>query len=131
MLTKKIIILSFAFLLSCSSIVTNLIENSWAESVIKKMTLREKIAQMMVYRMNMHYVNFENKDWKELIQLIETDGIGIIQRGSVCRCWGRGRRFCIHCHCHRRNIPGRKLCTTAKSGLNYRRRRRFQLVRSR
>ena len=42
------------------------------------MTLREKIAQMMVYRMNMHYVNFENKDWKELIQLIETDGIGII-----------------------------------------------------
>ena len=78
MLTKKIIILSFAFLLSCSSIVTNLNENSWAESVIKKMTLREKIAQMMVYRMNMHYVNFENKDWKELIQLIETDGIGII-----------------------------------------------------
>ena len=62
MLTKKIIILSFAFLLSCSSIVTNLNENSWAESVIKKMTLREKIAQMMVYRMNMHYVNFENKD---------------------------------------------------------------------
>ena len=77
MLTKKIIILSFAFLLSCSSIVTNLNENSWAESVIKKMTLREKIAQMMVYRMNMHYVNFENKDWKELIQLIETDGIGL------------------------------------------------------
>ena len=65
MLTKKIIILSFAFLLSCSSIVTNMNENSWAESVIKKMTLREKIAQMMVYRMNMHYVNFENKDWEK------------------------------------------------------------------
>ena len=63
MLTKKIIILSFAFLLSCSNIVTNLNKNSWAESVIKKMTLREKIAQMMVYRMNMHYVNFENKDY--------------------------------------------------------------------
>ena len=79
MLTKKIIILSFAFLLSCSSIVTNLNENSsWAESVIKKMTLREKIAQMMVYRMNMHYLNYNSDEWKEIENLISSDGIGIL-----------------------------------------------------
>ena len=51
---------------------------SWAESMLKKLTLREKIAQMMVYRMNMHYLNYNSEEWKEIEELISTDGIGIL-----------------------------------------------------
>jgi len=51
---------------------------SWAESMLKKLTLREKIAQMMVYRMNMHYLNYNSEEWEEIEELISTDGIGIL-----------------------------------------------------
>ena len=51
---------------------------SWAESMLKKLTLREKIAQMMVYRMNMHYLNYNSDEWEEIEELISTDGIGIL-----------------------------------------------------
>ncbi len=51
---------------------------SWAQSMLKKLTLREKIAQMMVYRMNMHYLNYYSEEWKEIEELISSDGIGIL-----------------------------------------------------
>ena len=51
---------------------------SWAESTLDKLTLREKIAQMMVYRMNMHYLNYNSDEWKEIEDLISSDGIGIL-----------------------------------------------------
>ena len=51
---------------------------SWAESTLDKLTLREKIAQMMVYRMNMHYLNYNSDEWKEIENLISSDGIGIL-----------------------------------------------------
>ena len=51
---------------------------SCAESTLDKLTLREKIAQMMVYRMNMHYLNYNSDEWKEIENLISSDGIGIL-----------------------------------------------------
>ena len=51
---------------------------SWAQLTLEKLTLREKIAQMMVYRMNMHYLNYNSDEWKEIENLISSDGIGIL-----------------------------------------------------
>ncbi|MBT3216462.1 MAG: serine hydrolase [Candidatus Marinimicrobia bacterium] len=49
---------------------------TWAEQTIKKLTLREKIGQMMLVRMNMKFMNNENSKWKELKSIIGTDGVG-------------------------------------------------------
>ena len=78
MLFKRIIFVLSLINFSCSGIFNNLDNNSWAESTIEKMTLREKISQMMVYRMNMHYLNYESQEWKELIDLVDNDGFGIL-----------------------------------------------------
>lgn len=51
-------------------------QQSWAERTLKKLTLREKIAQMMVFHMNMRFLNEESSKWKEITSLLETDGIG-------------------------------------------------------
>ena len=53
-------------------------KQSWAESTLNKLTLREKIAQMMVYSMNMRYMNYESHQWREIQQHLATDGIGVI-----------------------------------------------------
>ena len=76
----RIITLFFSIaLLTCSGAGTiPPIQSSWAESTLKKLSLREKIAQMMVYRMNMKFLNYESDEWKEIEELIETDGIGIL-----------------------------------------------------
>ena len=65
--------------LTCSGAGTiSSLESSWAESTLKKLSLREKIAQMMVYRMNMKFMNYESDEWKEIEKLISSDGIGIL-----------------------------------------------------
>jgi len=51
-------------------------KHGWAERTLKRLTLREKIAQMMIYHMNMKFMNEENDKWQEIKSLIETDGIG-------------------------------------------------------
>ena len=53
-------------------------KQSWAESTLNKLTLREKIAQMMVYSMNMQYMNYESDQWQEIQQHLSTDGIGVL-----------------------------------------------------
>ena len=53
-------------------------KQSWAESTLNKLTLREKIAQMMVYSMNMRYMNYESNQWQEIQQHLATDGIGVL-----------------------------------------------------
>ena len=76
----RIITLLFSItLLTCSGAGTiTPMQSSWAESTLKKLSLREKIAQMMVYRMNMKFLNYESDEWKEIEELIKTDGIGIL-----------------------------------------------------
>lgn len=58
---------------------------SWAERTLKQLTLREKIAQMMVYHMNLRFMNAESDQWQEAVNLIESDGVGGIHiyRGEV------------------------------------------------
>lgn len=58
------------------------IEKSWAEQALQTLTLREKIAQMLIYSMHLDFRNNENKQWQEINRLIETDGIGGIHLWS-------------------------------------------------
>ena len=76
---KIFTILLFTVFLSCSGGGAISSDNSdWAESTLKKLSIREKIAQMMVYRMNMKFMNFDSKEWKEIESQLATDGIGIV-----------------------------------------------------
>lgn len=52
--------------------------DNWAESTLKQLSLREKIGQMMVYRMNMRFKDVSSEKWKEINSLIASDGIGTI-----------------------------------------------------
>ena len=79
------IILSATLLLitfSCSPPAIIEIELSWAEQTLQKLTLREKISQMLVYSMHLDFRNNENEQWQEINQLVETDGIGGIHLWS-------------------------------------------------
>jgi len=51
---------------------------SWAEKTLNKLTLREKIAQMMVISMNMRFMNYESSQWKEVQRSLATDGFGVL-----------------------------------------------------
>jgi beta-glucosidase-like glycosyl hydrolase/CubicO group peptidase (beta-lactamase class C family) len=67
---------------SCSPPASIEIEKSWAEQTLQELTLREKISQMLIYSMHLDFRNNENKQWQEIYQLIETDGIGGIHLWS-------------------------------------------------
>ena len=70
--------LSLLFVLFITTGCTGLMRTSshWAEHTLKRLTLREKIAQMMIYRMNMSYKDIPIEKWEEIMNLIESDGIG-------------------------------------------------------
>ena len=79
--TKKtsslLLYLSLIFILAgCAGPGQSSFQQSWAERTLQELTLREKIAQMMVYHMNMRFLNEESPKWKEITSLLETDGIG-------------------------------------------------------
>ena len=59
---------------SCASIQLN--QKNWAEKTIKKLTLRQKIAQMMIYRMHLKYASITPQKWNEIKSLLDNDGIG-------------------------------------------------------
>ena len=76
---KIFIILLSLIILSCSGISTiTTTDSAWVERTLKKLSLREKIAQMMVYRMNMKFINFKSEEWNEIEALLKSDGIGIV-----------------------------------------------------
>jgi len=92
--TKKSTTYFFHFFLlivlsGCAGPGQSSFQPSWAERTLHKLTLREKIGQMMVFHMNMHFMNEENPKWKELKSLIETDGIGGIH------IWFGDRRYIL------------------------------------
>ncbi|MFQ6612336.1 MAG: glycoside hydrolase family 3 N-terminal domain-containing protein, partial [Fidelibacterota bacterium] len=64
------------FVIGCAGPGQFWFQQTWAERTLKKLTLREKIAQMMVYNMNMQFLNQDSKQWKEIQELLATDGIG-------------------------------------------------------
>jgi len=58
---------------------------SWAQRTLDRLTLREKIAQMLVYHMNLQFMNTDSDKWQEVLKLVESDGVGGIHiyRGEV------------------------------------------------
>ena len=78
MIIRKIIICLALLFSACAGPEQFTSKKSWAESTLKKLTLREKIAQMMVVSMNMRFMNYESAKWNEIQSYIESDGIGVL-----------------------------------------------------
>lgn len=57
----------------------------WAKQTLKKMTLRQKIGQMINFRLSGEFANFESDKFKEAADLVEKHGIGgfTVYRGNV------------------------------------------------
>lgn len=71
-----IVIILLLFLGGCAVPLVIQPTPSWAEETLEELTLREKIAQMIFYYMDMSFLNEESEKWQEIKELIETDGIG-------------------------------------------------------
>ena len=71
---NRVFFVSILFLFGCSKNYTE--DASWAKSKIGKMTLRQKISQMLVYRMNMRFLSNSNKNLDKIMDLVSSDGIG-------------------------------------------------------
>ena len=78
MIIRKILICLALLFSACAGPGQFTSKKSWAESTLKKLTLREKIAQMMVVSMNMRFMNYESAKWNEIQSYIESDGIGVL-----------------------------------------------------
>jgi len=81
--TSRIFRLTSAFiavivLVTCSSQPASVDSSPWVQATLKKLTLRQKISQMMVYSMSLNYLPAESARWEEIEGLLETDGIGFI-----------------------------------------------------
>ena len=50
--------------------------DTWSQNTLDKLTLREKIAQMMIYRMNLRMKDIPVEKWEKILDLIDKDGIG-------------------------------------------------------
>ena len=68
------VFMSLLLIMSCSFLPNQ--SQDWAERTLKELSLREKIAQMMIYRMNMNYKDIPIEKWEEIMNLINGDGIG-------------------------------------------------------
>ena len=66
-------------LLSCSP--HRQFENNWAEETLKALSLREKIAQMMIFSFNAKFNRISKKELNNIFELIETDGLGAFISG--------------------------------------------------
>jgi len=70
--------LAVFILVTCSTQQYSVDASPWAIKTLQKLTLRQKISQMMVYSMSLNYLPAESNRWQELEALLETDGIGFI-----------------------------------------------------
>jgi len=71
---------SFVFIGGCASVPKS--SKNWPKRVLKKLSLREKIAQMMIYRMHLKYESVTTEKWEEITRLVSGDGIGGIHLWS-------------------------------------------------
>ncbi len=67
-----------SLLVACGAQPHNLDNTSWVEATLKKLTLRQKISQMMVYSMSLNYLSSESTTWQEIDELLDSDGIGFL-----------------------------------------------------
>ncbi len=70
----------FVFIDGCASVPKS--SKNWPKRVLKKLSLREKIAQMMIYRMHLKYDSITPEKWEEITRLVSGDGIGGIHLWS-------------------------------------------------
>ena len=63
-----------ALVASCATLPNG--SKNWAENTLKKLSLREKIGQMLIYRMSMRLKDIPSSKWKEIVDLIDSDGLG-------------------------------------------------------
>ena len=63
---------------SCSTTPSTVESTPWAQATLKKLTLRQKIGQMMVYHMRLDYSYADATHWQEIQEIIETDGMGSV-----------------------------------------------------
>ena len=71
-------ILFSLILLACAAQSPTIESTPWARATLKKLTLRQKIAQMLVYHMRLDYLSSESDRWQEIDGLLDSDGIGFI-----------------------------------------------------
>ena len=73
-LFMRLSILLVLFFYGCAGVQMS--KKNWAERTLKKLSLREKIAQMMIYRMHLKYKYITPDKWTEIKTLLSNDGIG-------------------------------------------------------
>ena len=78
MLLRNYILCSAILFSACAGPGQFSSNKSWAEKTLEKLTLREKISQMMVVSVNMRFMNYESSQWKDIQKHIATDGIGVL-----------------------------------------------------
>ena len=78
MVLRKIILCLALLFSACAGPGQFSSNKSWAEKTLKKLTLREKISQMMVVSVNMRFMNYESKQWQDIQKYIAADGIGVL-----------------------------------------------------
>ncbi len=71
-------ITTLVLLVSCTSQPASVDSSPWVQTTLKKLTLRQKISQMMVYSMQLDYLPSESARWQEIEDLLESDGIGFL-----------------------------------------------------
>ena len=59
---------------SCANLPNG--SKNWSKNTLKKLSLREKIGQMLIYRMNMRLKDISPSKWKEIVDLVNSDGLG-------------------------------------------------------
>lgn len=81
---KRLLLLFISIILfnACAGPAQLSFHQSWAERTLNKLTLREKIGQMMLYGMHMKFMNVEDPRWQELKAIIGRNGVGGIHLWS-------------------------------------------------
>ena len=69
-----IYIAALGLFMSCSTLPSG--SKNWAESTLKNLSLRQKIGQMLIYRMSMRLKDIPSTKWDEIVELIDSDGLG-------------------------------------------------------
>ena len=64
------ILLIILILAGCSTLPKSQKPSTWADKTLSQLSLREKIGQMMVYRMNMQFKDVSPEKWEEINSLI-------------------------------------------------------------
>mgnify|MGYP006161491789 CR=1 FL=1 len=74
-IVKYVIAISLALnFFSCYTIPKS--NATWAKSTLKNLTIRQKIAQMMIYRLNLRFKDMSTEKWEQIKKYTTNDGIG-------------------------------------------------------